>query len=106
MNKLTEEEASISGIVNQKKQKKRQFEDERSSLSTEKDELRESVIGLEEKKKTSEDNLIVLRDEEQKLISSSGTSASKLTDFDDTINQKKDTEDSITTRIRDRKSVV
>ena len=99
VNKLTEEEASISVIVNEKKQKKRQFENERSSLSTEKDELKVSIIGLQEKKKTSEDNLIVLRDEEQKLISTSGTSASKLTDFDDTINQKKDTEDNTTTRI-------
>ncbi len=54
---------------------------------------------MQEKKKTSENNLIVLRDEEQKLISTSGTSASKLSDFDETINQKKDTEDSITTRI-------
>ena len=98
-NKLTEEEASISVIVREKKLKKQQFENERSSLLDEKNELKETILSLKEKIKISEDNLIELRDEEQKLISTSGTSASKISVFDDTINEKKDTEDDITTRI-------
>ena len=99
MNDLTEAKATISVVENRKKFKKRAFLEEQDSIEKEKNELSCTITTFQNDKNASEQSLIKLREEEQDLISTSGTSVSRLSEFDGKLKKMNNEERDISNNI-------
>ena len=94
--KLSETEASISVVEDRKKLRKKALLDEQTSLAEEKTELDSTITKFKTEKDASEKELEKLRDKEQELISTSGTSVSQLTEFDEKLDERRKKEKKVT----------
>ena len=99
MKQLSEAEASISVVEDRKKLRKSALLNEQTSLSTEKTELESTIVKAQTVMNESSEKLKKLRDKEQELISTSGTSVSTLTEFDNQLNERNDRERTITNNV-------
>ena len=61
--------------------------------------MKSNITKYQSEKNASEKNLIELRSKEQELISTSGTSVSQLTEFDDKLTKRRTSRDEITGHI-------
>ena len=106
MQELSETQAKISVVEDKKRLRKNALLQEKSSIENEKIELESSIITFQEEMKISEVELTKLRDKEQELISTSGTSVSTLSEFDNKLNERNDKERELTNEINklDRES--
>jgi chromosome segregation protein len=85
INDLREKEAEIATLTAQElgeKTKMRNLHEEQSSLNHERREIESRLTSLEKDKLVANENLVKLREKEQNLIATSGTSISKLQEFD------------------------
>ena len=99
LKQLSEAEASISVVEDRKKLRKSALLNEQTSLSTEKTELESTIVKAQTVMNESSEKLKKLRDKEQELISTSGTSVSTLTEFDNQLNERNDRERTITNNV-------
>jgi chromosome segregation protein len=101
-NDLREKESQIATLSAQEmgeKQKLRNLHEEQSALNHEKHELESRLAVLSKEKEQANQSLVVLREKEQVLISTSGTSISKLQEFDETLGQLNEKERVLTKEI-------
>ncbi len=82
MKELSEERAKISVVEDRKRLRKEALLSEKSTISKEKTDLESTIIRLQTDIDASKQSLIKLRGREQELISTSGTSVSKLSEYD------------------------
>jgi chromosome segregation protein len=90
INELRDKEshlASLSGQELAEKTKMRNLHDEQSSLNHERQEIESRLANLAKEKEKANENLVKLREKEQDLIATSGTSISKLQEFDEKLGQ-------------------
>ena len=83
MKELSEETAKISVVEDRKRFRKEALLSEKSTISKEKIDLESTITVFQAKIDASEQALIKLRTEEQELISTSGTSVSQLSEYDE-----------------------
>ncbi|SVE04824.1 uncharacterized protein METZ01_LOCUS457678, partial [marine metagenome] len=83
MNELSEEKAKISVVEDRKRLRKEALLGEESSISKEKTDLGPTITAFQADIDASERALRKLRDKEQELISTSGTSVSQLSEYDE-----------------------
>ena len=93
---LSETEASISVVENRKKFRRKALLDEQISLAEEKTELDSTITKFKTEKDTSGKELVKLRGKEQELITTSGTSVSQLTEFDEKLDERRKKEKKVT----------
>lgn len=79
--------ASLSGQELSEKSKIRNLNEEQSTLNHERTETESRLAVLAKEKEQANENLVKLRQKEQELIATSGTSISRLQEFDDKLNQ-------------------
>ncbi|WP_320416558.1 hypothetical protein [Candidatus Nitrosotenuis chungbukensis] len=92
INELREKESQVATLSAQElgeKTKMRNLHEEQSSLNHEKHEIESRLNVLVKEKETANENLVKLREKEQSLISTSGTSISKLQEFDELLGKLK-----------------
>lgn len=85
VHELREKESQMATLSAQElgeKAKMRNLHEEQSSLNREKHEIESRLAALVKEKEAANEGLIKLREKEQQLISTSGTSISKLQEFD------------------------
>ena len=99
LKELSETEASITVVEDRIRLRKKALLDEQTSITGEKTELESNITKSQVEKDTSEENLIKLRDEEQELISTSGTSVSRLAAFDEQLDERRNKEKEITSGV-------
>lgn len=90
INELRDKEShltSLSGQEHTEKTKMRNLHDEQSSLNHERHEIESRLADLAKEKEKANENLVKLREKEQELIATSGTSISKLQEFDEKLGQ-------------------
>jgi chromosome segregation protein len=109
INKLRDKESELAELVGQElgeKTKMRNLHEEQSSLNHEKREIESRLSTLSKEKEQANENLVKLREKEQILISTSGTSISKLQEFDEKLGQLNEKERFLTREINgmDRQS--
>ena len=93
---LSETEASISVVEDRKKFRRKALLDEQISLAEEKTELDSTITKFNTEKDTSGKELVKLRGKEQELITTSGTSVSQLTEFDEKLDERRKKEKKVT----------
>ena len=93
---LSETEASISVVEDRKKLRSKVLLDEQTSLAEEKTELDSTITKFKTEKDASDKELVKLREKEQELITTSGTSVSQLTEFDEKLDERRKKEKKIT----------
>ena len=93
---LSEAEASISVVEDRKKLRSKALLDEQISLAEEKIELDSTITKFKTEKDTSGKELVKLRGKEQELITTSGTSVSQLTEFDEKLDERRKKEKKVT----------
>jgi len=99
LKELSETEASITVVEGRIRLRKKALLDEQTSITGEKTELESNITKSQVEKDTSEENLIKLRDEEQELISTSGTSVTRLAAFDEQLDERRNKEKKITSDV-------
>jgi chromosome segregation protein len=99
MKVLSEETAKISVVEDRKRFRKEALLGEKSSISKEKMELKSTITTFQANIDASEQVLIKLREKEQELISTSGTSVSKLSEYDEKLDVRKGKERGITNEL-------
>ncbi len=77
----------------------RNLSEERLSLQSEKQELETKIVELEKQKEVFNEALVKLREKEQELISTSGTSVTKLKEYDDKLRELNDKDKTLTKEI-------
>ena len=103
MKELSEANAKVSVVEDRKRLRKNALLRERSSSDNEKNELESAINTFEKDMSTSQEELTKLRDKEQELISTSGTSVSTLSEFDDKLGERNEKERNITNEINELK---
>jgi len=93
---LSETEASISVVEDRKKLRRKALLNEQTSLAEEKSELDSTITKFKTEKDASDAELVKLRDKEQELITTSGTSVSQLTEFDEKLDERRKKEKKVT----------
>jgi len=88
MNELSEERAKISVVEDRKRLRKEALLSEKSSISEEKTDLESKITTFQNDIDASNQALVKLRDKEQELISTSGTSVSQLSEYDEKLNAR------------------
>ena len=96
MKELSETEASITVVEDRSRLRKKALLDEQTSITDEKTELESNITKSQAEKDASKKNLIELRGKEQELISTSGTSVSRLAAFDEQLDERRNKEKKIT----------
>ena len=96
MKELSEAKASISVVEDRKKLRKNALLHEKSSIDNEKTGLKSAILTLQGDMETYLGKLTKLRDKEQELISTSGTSVSTLSEFDEKLEKRNEKERNIT----------
>ncbi len=102
VNEQREKESILGTLFAQEsseKQKLRNLNEEQSALNHEKQELELRLNTLYKEKEQANQSLIALREKEQVLISTSGTSISRLQEFDQTLSQLNEKERTYTKEI-------
>ncbi|HET8719580.1 MAG TPA: chromosome segregation SMC family protein [Candidatus Nitrosotenuis sp.] len=102
IHELREKESQIATLAGQElgeKTKMRNLHDEQSSLNHEKHEIESRLSTLAKEKETTNEKLVSLREKEQDLITTSGTSITKLQEFDTSLGQLNEKERTITKEI-------
>ncbi len=102
INDLREKESQLATLSAQElgeKTKMQNLREEQSSLNHEKHEIESRLNQLAKDKEQANENLIKLREKEQNLIATSGTSISKLQEFDDRLSQLNEQERLVTREI-------
>ncbi len=102
VNEQREKESALGTLSAQEsaeKQKMRNLHEEQSALNHEQQELESRLNALAKEKEQANQALVALREKEQALISTSGTSISKLQEFDETLSQLNEKERSYTKEI-------
>jgi chromosome segregation protein len=90
VNELRDKESQVATLSAQElgeKAKMRSLHEEQSALNREKHEIESRLAELIKEKEQANQALVALREKEQVLISTSGTSISKLQEFDEKIGQ-------------------
>ena len=88
INELRDKESQLATLSAQElgeKTKMQNLREEQSSLNHEKHEIETRLNQLSKDKESANENLVKLREKEQTLIATSGTSISKLQEFDSTL---------------------
>ena len=88
MNELSEERAKISVVEDRKRLRKEALLSEKSSISEEKADLESKITTFQNDIDASNQALVKLRDKEQELISTSGTSVSQLSEYDEKLDAR------------------
>ena len=96
---LSETEASISVVEDRKKLRRKALLDEQTSLAEEKSELDSIITKFKTEKDASDKELVKLRGKEQELITTSGTSVSQLTEFDEKLDERRKKDKKVTDEI-------
>jgi len=96
LKELSEAEAGISVVEDRRRLRKKALLDEQTSITDEKTELESNITKYQAEKDTSEKSLVELRGKEQELIKTSGTSVSKLAEFDEQLDERRNKEKEIT----------
>ena len=91
--------ASMSAEISKEQTNIRNLQEEKTSLGAEKQELELKIESLDKEKEEKNQELIRLREKEQELISTSGTSVSKLKEYDDKLKELNDKDRSLTKEI-------
>ncbi|MEM3008035.1 MAG: chromosome segregation SMC family protein [Candidatus Nitrosotenuis sp.] len=102
ISELRDKEAQFATLSAQElgeKSKMRSLHEEQSSLNHEKREIESRLNTLAREKEQANQNLIKLREKEQELIATSGTSISKLQEFDEKLTQLNEQERTYTKEI-------
>ena len=102
INELRDKESQIATLSAQElgeKTKMQNLREEQSALHREKHEIESRLSQLAKDKELSNENLVKLREKEQTLIATSGTSISKLQEFDDKLSQLNEKERLVTREI-------
>jgi chromosome segregation protein len=99
MKELSEAEAGISVVEDKRRLRKKALLDEQTSITGEKIELESNIKKYQTEKDASEKELEKLRGEEQELIATSGTSVSRLTEFDGKLDERRKKEKKVTDEI-------
>jgi len=99
MKELSEAEAGISVVEDKRRLRKKALLDEQTSIAGEKIELESNIKKYQTEKDASEKELEKLRGEEQELIATSGTSVSRLTEFDQKLDERRKKEKKVTDEI-------
>ena len=98
--------AELNGDYQKELSHAKSLHEEKSSLETQRKESEEKIQNLKESKQQKENILVELRQKEQDLISTSGTSMSKLKEYDDRLKILHDSDRTFTKEINslERKS--
>ena len=99
VNELREKESQLATLSAQEigeKTKMQNLREEQSSLNHEKHDIETRLNQIAKDKDIANENLVKLREKEQNLIATSGTSISKLTEFDTTLSSLNEKERQIT----------
>jgi chromosome segregation protein len=99
MKVLSEETAKISVVEDRKRLRKEALLDEESSISEEKTNLESKITTFQADIDASDQALVKLRDKEQELISTSGTSVSQLSEYDEKLDVRNGKERGITNEL-------
>ena len=102
VNELREKESQLATLSAQEigeKTKMQNLREEQSSLNHEKHDIETRLNQIAKDKDIANENLVKLREKEQNLIATSGTSISKLTEFDTTLSSLNEKERQITREI-------
>lgn len=102
ISELRDKEAQLATLSAQElgeKSKMRSLHEEQSSLNHEKREIESRLSALAKEKEQANQNLVKLREKEQELIATSGTSISKLQEFDEKLTQLNEQERTYTKEI-------
>lgn len=102
VNDLREKEAQIATLTAQdlgEKAKMHNLREEQSSLNRERHEIESRLAALAREKDAANETLVKLREKEQQLIATSGTSISKLQEFDKNLGTLNESERLLTKEI-------
>jgi len=99
MKELSEERAKISVVEDRKRLRKEALLSEKSTISKEKTDLESTIIRLQTDIDASKQSLIKLRGREQELISTSGTSVSQLSEYDEKLDVRNEKERGISNEL-------
>jgi chromosome segregation protein len=102
INELRDRESQLATLSAQEvgeKTKMQNLREEQSSLNHEKHELEVRLNQIAKDRELASENLVKLREKEQNLIATSGTSISKLQEFDDRLSQLNEKERLVTREI-------
>lgn len=102
VNDLREKESELATLAAQElgeKTKMRNLHEEQTALNRERHEIESRINSIAKEKETANENLVKLREKEQQLIATSGTSISKLQEFDQRLSELNEQERSITKEI-------
>jgi chromosome segregation protein len=102
VNELREKESQLATLSAQElgeKTKMQNLREEQSSLNREKHEIETRLNQIAKDKELASENLVKLREKEQNLIATSGTSISKLQEFDDRLSLLNEKERLVTREI-------
>ncbi|MEM3090069.1 MAG: chromosome segregation SMC family protein, partial [Candidatus Nitrosotenuis sp.] len=102
VNDLREKESELATLAAQElgeKTKMRNLHEEQTALNRERHEIESRINAIAKEKETANENLVKLREKEQQLIATSGTSISKLQEFDQRLSELNEQERSITKEI-------
>jgi len=95
----TNQMVNLNANESELKLKSKSIHDEKSSLNSEKHDLEVRLRTLEKENSMANEQLVNLRDNEQSLISTSGTSVTKIKEFDDKLRELNESERSVTKEI-------
>ncbi|CDI05406.1 chromosome segregation SMC family protein [Candidatus Nitrosotenuis uzonensis] len=102
VNDLREKESELATLAAQElgeKAKMRNLHEEQTTLNRERHEIESRINAIAKEKEIANENLVKLREKEQQLIATSGTSISKLQEFDQRLSELNEQERSITKEI-------
>jgi chromosome segregation protein len=102
INELRDKESHLATLAGEElaeKAKARNLHEEQSSLNHERHEIESRLAALAKEKEQANENLVKLREKEQVLIATSGTSISKLQEFDEKLGQLNEKERAYTREV-------
>ena len=88
MKEFSEEKAKITVVEDRKRLRKNELLSEESSISKEKTDLESTMPTFQANLDTSNQVLVKLREKEQELISTSGTSVTQLSEYDNKLSER------------------
>ena len=102
MNEYREKSSLMTSLQTEdgrEQSRSKSLHEEEKSLISQQEDLEKKISVLEKEKSLKNESLVKLREKEQELISTSGSSIAQLKDFDDKLNDLKQTEREISNQI-------
>ena len=102
MNEYREKSSLMTSLQTEdgrEQSRSKSLHEEEKSLISQQEDLEKKISVLEKEKSLKNESLVKLREKEQELISTSGSSITQLKDFDDKLNDLKQTEREISNQI-------